>query len=109
MAPEARECRASLAGALLDSGHVAAAVEGARGLLPTLDRPEPSGGLEPGLALWECHRVLSAVGDADAQVFARAARRFLDERAALVADTTLRRGLLATDVNRRLASIAVDA
>jgi class 3 adenylate cyclase/tetratricopeptide (TPR) repeat protein len=109
MGPEARECRASRAGALLDAGHVAEAVDAARGLISTLDRPEPTGGLEPGLALWECHRVLTAGGDADARLFARAARRFLDERGALVADTALRRRFLATEVNRRLASIAADA
>ncbi len=109
MAPEARECQASLASALLDTGHLAEALEGARGLLPTLERPEPTGGLDPGLVLWECHRVLAAVGDPDARLFARAARRFLDERAALVADTHLRHGLLATELNRRLATIATDA
>jgi class 3 adenylate cyclase/tetratricopeptide (TPR) repeat protein len=109
MGPEARECRASLAGALLEAGHVAEALGAARGLLPTLDQPEPTGGLEPGLALWECHRVLTAAGDADAQLFARAARRFLDDRGALIADTTLRRKFLATEVNQRLAGIAAVA
>jgi hypothetical protein len=50
--------------------------------------------------------VLSTVGDPAAADVATAARRFLDHRAAVFADASLRERFLATEVNQQLAAIA---
>jgi hypothetical protein len=104
---DARECRACLAGTLLKVGRSDEAAALARELAASMvDRDEPHGGFEPGRPLAECHRVLAAVGDPAAAQLALAARRFLDDRSALIADPALRAGFLATEVNQQLAAIA---
>ena len=107
LAPDLRECRACLAGALLDVGQGHEAAELAREVVePVLAGGDAHGGVEPGRPLLECGRVLAAVGDPLAADVAAAAGRVLDERAELVGDPDLRAGLLGTPVSRAIARLA---
>jgi class 3 adenylate cyclase/predicted ATPase len=105
-----RECRAALAGALLDAGGHGPAGDLARVVADeVLAGGDPRGGLEPSRPLLEVHRVLTALGDPRAGAVAAAAGRFLDERAGLVADPEVRAALLSSRAARLLRTVAAGA
>ncbi len=107
LAADLRECRACLAGALLDAGREQEAADVAREVVgPVVAGGDARGGVEPGRPLLECGRVLAAVGDPLAAEVAAAAGRLLDERADLVGDPDLRAGFLGTPVSRAIARLA---
>ena len=107
LAADLRECRACLAGALLDAGREQEAADVAREVVgPVVAGGDARGGVEPGRPLLECGRVLAAVGDPLAAEVAAAAGRLLDERADLVGDPDLRAGFLGTPVSRAIAGLA---
>ncbi|MGH8912852.1 MAG: ATP-binding protein, partial [Acidimicrobiia bacterium] len=103
---EVVDCRATLAVALLEAGDTEGAVEQASQARIHIVNGVAPGSLEPGRAILNCHQVMAAVGDPAAGELVALAGRFLEERAALIADEGLRARSLTTPVNVELAALA---
>ncbi|HJR92265.1 MAG TPA: tetratricopeptide repeat protein, partial [Acidimicrobiia bacterium] len=103
---ERLEARAALAVALLALGEKGEAGEMARQVATDiLDEGVPAGSFVPGQPILDAHRVLTELGDAEAVRLASAAAGYVEERAARIADETLRNRFLAMPVNRDLAAL----